>query len=371
MRLSRGVGFGAFALAAVWLAACSGGGGTSAPGTSPLAAGIASASPNASAVAAGSASPGAAASPSPAAPVTATPTPAAAPSASPSAGPSVAALPVVGGCQVLPADNPWNADVSGYPLSPNSAKYLAEMNPLGTTRLHPDFGSNAAYGIPYNVVDLTPPAFTPIAFLAYASESDPGPYPIPSSPAIEAGSDRHMLIVDSANCTLYETYDTKLASGGWTADAGAIWPLDSDALRTEGWTSADAAGLPILPGLVRYDETSAGAIHHALRFTMSRTARGHIHPATHDAPTSSDAYAPPMGLRIRLAASFDLTPYTGESLAVLTALKRYGALLADNGSDFYISGASDARWNDTDLNQLKNVPASAFEVVDTGPVITP
>ncbi len=352
-------------LVALCLAACSGGGGPSAPGTSPLpTAGSASAAPGASPTA----TPAVTTSPSPAG---GTPTSTVAPSAAPSTAPSVAALPVVGGCQVLPADNPWNADVSGYPLSPNSAKYLAEMNPSGTTHLHPDFGSNPAYGIPYNVVNIGPPNFTPIAFLAYASESDPGPYPIPSSPAIEAGSDRHMLIVDSANCTLYETYDTKLASGGWTADAGAIWPLDSDALRTEGWTSADAAGLPILPGLVRYDETAAGAIRHALGFTMSRTARGHIHPATHDAPTSSDAYAPPMGLRIRLAASFDLTPYTGESLAVLTALKRYGAFLADNGSDFYISGASDARWNDTDLNQIKSVPASAFEVVDTGPVITP
>ncbi len=353
------------ALAALCLAACSGGGGTSAPGTSPL---PTAGSASGTAVASPTATPAATTSPSPAGGM---PSSTAAPSSAPSSVPSAAALPVVGGCQVLPADNPWNADVSGYPLSPNSAKYLAEMNPSGTTRLHPDFGSNGAYGIPYNVVGIGAPNFTPIAFLAYASESDPGPYPIPSSPAIEAGSDRHMLIVDSANCTLYETYDTKLASGGWTADAGAIWPLDSDALRTEGWTSADAAGLPILPGLVRYDETAAGAIHHALRFTMSRTARGHIHPATHDAATSSDPYAPPMGLRIRLAASFDLTPYTGESLVVLTALKRYGAFLADNGSDFFISGATDARWNDTDLNQIKSVPASAFEVVETGPVITP
>jgi hypothetical protein len=370
------------------LSACSGGGGASSPGTSPVptAASVA-ASGSPSPTPAGSlgptASPSGSASPvstpggpasggpstSPTSTPPAIPTPSA--SASPAGTSAPAALPVVGGCVVLPADNPWNTDVSGYPLDPKSGAYLAEMNPRGSTKLHPDFGSNPSYGIPYNVDGLAPAAFTPIAFLAYASESDPGPYPIPSGPAIEAGSDRHMLIVDSANCTLYETFDTKDTSGGWTADAGAVWPLDSDALRTEGWTSADAAGLPILPGLARYDEVAAGAIHHALRFTMSKTAQGHVHPATHDASTSSNPNAPPMGLRIRLAANYDLSGYTGESLVVLQALKRYGAFLADNGSDFYISGATDTRWNDNDLSQIKNVPASAFEVVETGPVITP
>jgi hypothetical protein len=245
------------------------------------------------------------------------------------------------------------------------------MNPGGSTHLHPDFGSNPSYGIPYNVDALTPSQYVPIAFTAYADESDPGPYPIPNAPAIEAGSDAHMLIVDTDDCTDYETFDTQLTASGWTADNGAVWPLDTNKLRPEGWTSADAAGLPILAGLIRYDEVQAGAVNHAIRFTVNDTSRGHIHPATHDAATSSNSNAPPMGLRIRLKASFNTSSFTGNSLIILTAMKKYGLILADNGSNFYFQGSTDTRWNDNDLNQLKSVPASAFEVVNTGPVITP
>jgi hypothetical protein len=272
---------------------------------------------------------------------------------------------------MFPAGNPWNTDISGYALNANSAQYMAEMNPNGSTYLHPDFGSNPTYGIPYNVVAISQANFTPITFTEYASESDPGPYPIPTSPAIEAGSDMHMLILDSDNCTDYETFETQDTSSGWTAANGAVWPLDTNALRPEGWTSADAAGLPILAGLVRYDEVQAGALNHAVRFTMSKTSQGHIHPATHDAATSSAPWAPPMGLRIRLKASYDISSFTGNSLVILTAFKKYGLILADNGSDFFFTGSTNTSWNDNDLNQLKSVPASAFEVVDTGPVITP
>jgi hypothetical protein len=272
---------------------------------------------------------------------------------------------------MFPATNPWNTDISGYPLNANSAQYMAEMNPSTSTYLHPDFGSNPAYGIPYNVVAIAQANFTPITFTQNPSQSNPGPYPIPSSPAIEAGSDMHMLILDTDNCTDYETFDTLDTPSGWTAANGAVWPLDTNALRPEGWTSADAAGLPILAGLVRYDEVRAGALNHAVRFTMSNTSQGHIHPATHDAPTSSAPWAPPMGLRIRLKASYDISGFTGNSLVILTAFKKYGLILADNGSDFYFTGSTNTSWNDNDLNQLKSVPASAFEVVDTGPVITP
>jgi hypothetical protein len=277
--------------------------------------------------------------------------------------------PEVGGCRMFPANNPWNTDISKYPVDPHSAQYMAEMTSYGATHLHPDFGATPGYGIPYNVVDMPVSAYVPIKFLWYPTESDPGPYPIPASPRIEAGSDAHMLIVNSKTCVLYETYATAHTKSGWTAGNGAKWPLDTNALRPEYWTSADAAGLPILAGLVRYDEVTAGAVEHAIRFTMGRTAHAHIHPATHDAGTSDDAYAPPMGLRLRLKASFNTAPYHGEALVILTAMKRYGLILADNGSNFFFTGATDSRWDDDSLNTLKAVPASAFEVVHTGSII--
>jgi len=294
-----------------------------------------------------------------------TPTPAA---SSPPALPAAAAM--LGSCRAFPADNPWNTDISSYPVDPNSANYLNEMNPSGSIDLHPDFGSNPTYGIPINIVSIVPANFTPITFTGYPSESDPGPYPIPASPAIESGSDMHMLIVDNDNCKLYETFATTGSSAaGWTASNGALFDLSSDALRPEGWTSADAAGLPIAAGLVRFSEVQAGAINHAVRFTLPKTTAGHIHPATHDAETSSDQWAAPMGLRLRLKASYNLSGFHGESLVVLTALKRYGMILADNGSPFYITGETNTGWDDNDLDQMKTVPGSAFEVVTTGAVL--
>jgi len=360
MRYIRRTGAALSLLGVVLVVACSGGGsapgsgsGSGSPTVAPSSGATVTPTPRAS---------GATASPSP----TPTPVPTGAASATPAAG-----VPQIGGCQMFPASNPWNTDISGYPVNANSANYMAEMNPNGSTHLHPDFGSDPSYGIPYNVVAIAQANFTPITFTEYASESDPGPYPIPSSPAIEAGSDMHMLILDTDNCTDYETYLTADTSSGWTAANGAVWPLNTNALRPEGWTSADAAGLPILAGLVRYDEVQAGALNHAVRFTMNHTSQGHIHPATHDAATSSAQWAPPMGLRIRLKASYDISGFTGNSLVILTAFKKYGLILADNGSDFYFTGSTNTSWNDNDLNQLKNVPASAFEVVNTGPVITP
>jgi len=272
---------------------------------------------------------------------------------------------------VFPADNPWNTDISSAPVDPNSATYLAAMN-ASTGFLHPDFGSNPAYGIPYTSVGAGQP-LVPMTF-DYATESDPGPYPIPANAPVEGGAgatgDRHVLVVDSSTCKLYELYAAQYVGPGWHAGSGAVFDLSSNALRPDYWTSADAAGLPILAGLARYDEAAqTGEIDHALRFTMRRTQRAFIHPATHYASSSADPALPPMGLRVRLKASYDLSRFTGASRAVLVALQRYGMIVADNGSDWYVSGATDSRWNDTELDQLKSVPAGAFEVVQAGPII--
>jgi hypothetical protein len=268
---------------------------------------------------------------------------------------------------VFPADNPWNQDVSTLPVHPNSAGYIAYINASGATLVHPDFGSNPSYGIPYSVV---PESQRPVAITydAYGGESDPGPFPIPLTAPVEGGSDRHVLVVQSGTCLLYELGVGRAGSNGWTANVGVRWDLSSNALRTLGWTSADAAGLPIFPGLARYDEVSAGRVEHALRFTVSRTQRGYVLPATHFASSDTNTNAPPMGLRFRLRADFDRSGYTGESRVILDALARYGMIVADNGSNWFISGATDTRWDDDDLEQLKRVPGTAFEVVDTGPV---
>ncbi|MEX2229931.1 MAG: hypothetical protein WEB13_09885 [Dehalococcoidia bacterium] len=283
----------------------------------------------------------------------------------------VSAARQIAGCPLFPDDNPWAVDISGYPVHPRSAAYTAAIRGSGGIQfLHADFGENPDYGIPYVVVPAGQPG-VPVSF-DYADESDPGPYPIPPDAPVEAGSDRHVLVVQRGACRLYELFDAQrdAATGGWHAGSGAVFDLRSNALRPDGWTSADAAGLPILAGLVRIDEVRAGAIHHALRFTLSRTQRGFIHPATHFASAITDPDVPPMGLRLRLRADFDLTPFHGDALVILTALKRYGMLLADNGSNWFISGATDPGWNDDDLNQLKSVPGSAFEAVETGAVIT-
>jgi hypothetical protein len=273
--------------------------------------------------------------------------------------------PVIGGCPVFPANNAWNRDVSRDPVDPRSAQYIASINSRGRRFLHADFGGGGEYGIPYRVVPQNQRR-VPIRFTDYGDESDPGPYPIPLNAPVERGSDRHVLVVQRGTCRLFELFNAFRSGSGWAASSGAVFNLRSNRLRPAGYTSGDAAGLPILPGLARYDEVRAGAIRHALRFTVSRSQRGYVHPARHFASSSTDPSLPPMGLRLRLKRSFNARAYRGQARVVLEALKRYGMIVADNGSDWFITGASDRRWNDEDLNQLKRVPGSAFEVVRHG-----
>jgi hypothetical protein len=270
------------------------------------------------------------------------------------------------GCPVFPADNAWNENVSKLPVDPRSAAYVASIG--AAIDLHADFGSEPAYGIPYTVVGAAQP-LVPIHFTAYGDQSDPGPYPIPADAPVEQGSDRHVIVVQNGTCKLFELYDAQPDGAGWDAASGAVFDLRSDRLRPDGWTSADAAGLPIFAGLVRYDEVASGRIDHALRFTVPRTQAGFIHPATHAASSSTDPDLPPMGLRLRLKASFPLGSFHGQALVILRALKTYGMIVADNGSSWYISGASDPRFDDDDLDQLKAVPGSAFEAVRTGAIV--
>jgi hypothetical protein len=285
--------------------------------------------------------------------------------------PDPGAGPSIGGCQTLPADNPWNQKVTGLAVRSDSARFISSISASGKTNLHPDFGGDGAYGIPYAVVPAGQ-AKVPINYTAYGDESDPGPFPIPGNAPVEGApatdGDRHVLVVQQGSCHLYELGRAFWQGNHWDADVGVNWDLGSNALRPAGWTSADAAGLPILPGLVRYDEVAAGHIDHAVRFTVHDSQRGYILPATHYASSSTNAALPPMGLRLRLKASFSLAGYHGESLVILQALKTYGMIVADNGSSWYVSGAADPRWNDDDLGQLKGVPGSAFEAVDTGAV---
>jgi hypothetical protein len=267
---------------------------------------------------------------------------------------------------MFPPDNPWNQDISAAPIHPRSAAYIDSIG--ADIALHADFGSNPEYGIPFI---MAPPATprVPIEFVEYGDESDPGPYPIPPDAPVEFGSDHHMLVLASGECKLYELYHAQRAANGWQAGSGAIFDLSSNALRPDSWTSADAAGLPILPGLVRYDEVQSGSIRHALRFTVETTSRGYIHPATHFASDDEDPNRPPMGLRLRLRADYDIARFTGAARVILEALQRYGLIVADNGSNWFISGATDPRWNDEDLDQLKTVPGSAFEAVYTGDIL--
>jgi hypothetical protein len=272
------------------------------------------------------------------------------------------------GCPILPAGNPLNQEITRARVDPSSAAYIASIGLAG--HLHPDFGTEPEYGIPFTVVGPHQPR-VPITFTEYGEESNPGPYPVPANAAVEGAGeegDRHVLVLQRGSCRLYELYGASRDGGGWQAASGAVFNLRSNALRPEGWTSADAAGLPILPLLARYADVHSGRIDHALRVTVTRTQRGYIHPATHYASSSSDPSLPPMGLRLRLKASYSLAGFHGESLVILQALKRYGLIVADNGSSWYITGAPDPRWNDEDLEQLKLVPGSAFEAVDTGPI---
>lgn len=279
----------------------------------------------------------------------------------------------LGGKRVFPADNPWNQDISELPADPNSD---ALIRSIGLDKhLHPDFGTvyqGAPVGIPYVVVPGTQPK-VPIRF-QYADESDPGPYPIPPDAPIEGGpkseGDRHVLVIDRDRWKLYELFAAYPKGKGWSAASGAIFDLNSNALRPAGWTSADAAGLPVFPGLVRYDEViEQGAIRHALRFTCRRTRRAYVHPARHFASRLTDSDLPPMGMRVRLKASYDISNFPPTARVILMALKRYGMFLADNGSDWFLSGAPDQHWDGEELATLKQVKGRDFEVVRMGRVV--
>jgi hypothetical protein len=280
--------------------------------------------------------------------------------------------PTLAGCPMLPSDNIWNTPVDSLPVASQSSTYV---NAIGATKYtHADFGSGIwdgfPIGIPYNVVTASQPV-TSVTF-TYADESDLGPYPIPATPLIEGdpsdpNGDRHLLIVDTSACKLYELYAADHSTGQWQAGSGAIFDLNSNALRTAGWTSADAAGLPILPGLARYDEVAAGAINHALRFTALGTNGKYIWPARHETPGAShnSSSLPPMGQRFRLKASVDISGFDPKVQVILVALKKYGMILADNGSAWYISGVPDPGWDNTALHQLdQHLPGSDFEAVD-------
>ncbi len=276
-----------------------------------------------------------------------------------------APLPAAPHCPIFPADNTWNRDISALPVAANSTTLIES---IGASRpLHPDFSRAGSYGIPFNVVRSTQRKVR-VSF-QYASESNRGPYPLPLRPRIENGGDRHILIVDRDACRLYELFDARKVRGRWRAGSGAIFNLRSNALRPAGWTSADAAGLPIFPGLARAHEVKAGVIDHALRFTAPRTRNTYVFPARHQAG-SNDGALPPMGTRVRLKASVDISRFGPQSRVILTALKRYGMILADNGSPWFVTGAPSTGWNDDDLRALHQLTGADFEVIDPA-AITP
>jgi hypothetical protein len=265
----------------------------------------------------------------------------------------------------------WNTDISSAPVDSNSNSIIT--NWVGSVNLHPDWGTDPTYGIPYVVVNGSQ-SLVNVNLGAYSGESDPGPMPVPASAPIEGGSsstgDRHVLVLDNGNCFLYELYNSSVNSNGtWNADSTAVWDLLGNEQRPYTWTSADAAGLPVFPGLVRYDEVAAGKIQHAFRFTLPKTSAAFTPPASHWAATSSDPTAPPMGMRLRLKSSYDISGFDTQMQVVLAAMKTYGLILADNGSALFVTGASDSRWG-SDLESLKTVPASAFEVVQMNPIYT-
>jgi len=269
----------------------------------------------------------------------------------------------------LPTEAAWNQDISKAPRDPRSSAYIAYIDSHGGDHLHPDFGSPRAYGFPYSVVS-TGQRQLPVHYTAYGDESDPGPFPVPPRTPVEGGNgsggDRHVLVVDRSACMLFELYRAFYVAKPrphWNADSGTEWDLRSGARRPDGWTSADAAGLPIFPGLVRFDEVAAGHLDHAIRVTLESTRNAWVHPASHCAGDTSSLSAPPMGLRLRLKAGYGLGGFSGPAKTIALAMKRYGLIVADNGSNWYFSGSSDRRWDDDNLNQLKRIPGSAFEVV--------
>jgi hypothetical protein len=272
-------------------------------------------------------------------------------------------------CPVFPARNYWHAPVDRLPLEARSDDWLSVMQPIAS--LHPDFGPSygeqaVPYGIPVTVVDGGPRVRVTFD---YADESDQVRYPLSRATRIEGGwnadGDRHAIVVDARTCLLYETWNTRIRDGRWTAGSGAVWDLRSNRLRPDGWTSADAAGLPILPGLLRYDEVMAGHVDHAIRFTTPITRRAYVWPARHQAGATDDPRYPPMGARFRLASVYDVSSYSPQAQVVLRAMKEYGLVLADNGSAWYFQGTADRRWPPRLIEELKRIPASAFEAVDT------
>jgi hypothetical protein len=280
------------------------------------------------------------------------------------------------GRQLFPPDNPWNQDISNAPVDPHSRQIIETT--VSGAQLHPDFGTvyqGAPNGIPYIVVAGSQP-MVPINLTSYASESDHGPYPVPRNAPIEGGAnsngDRHVLVVDRDNWKLYEMFSAfPNPDGSWRAASGAIFDLKSNALRPEGWTSSDAAGLPIFPGLVRYDEVfEQREIKHALRFTVKKTRRAYVYPARHYASSETNPFLPPMGMRVRLKASYDMTQFSPANRVILRALQKYGMIVADNGGNWFLSGAPDMRWSDEDLSKLKIVKAADFEVVRMDRIVT-
>jgi hypothetical protein len=296
---------------------------------------------------------------------------------------AVGPYPDLGDCPVFPAppaktranapslanEAAWNQDIAKAPVAPNSAATIAYIDSNGGNLLHPDFGSPREYGFPYAVVNAGRRKL-PIHYTAYGDESDPGPFPVPAGAPVEGGNgsdgDRHVLVVDRSSCTLYELYRAFAKHDGgahWNADSGTRWDLRSSARRPDSWTSADAAGLPIFPGLVRYDEVAAGHLNHAIRVTFDSTRNAWVHPASHCAGDTSDPNAPAMGARLRLKAGYGLGGFSGGAKVIAEALEHYGMIVADNGSNWYFSGSSDRRWDDENLDQLKRIPGSAFQVV--------
>ncbi len=278
----------------------------------------------------------------------------------------------------FPADNAWNTDISAMPVDPNSNNIIAFIGVAA--QLHPDFGAGlyngSKIGIPYQVEDTTTQPKIPIKIVAYKAESDPGPMPVPPDALIEGypnpgDGDRHVLVLDRNDCWLYELYRSFTRNGAWKADSTAIWDMTSNEQRPYTWTSADAAGLPIFPGLVRYDEVLAGTINHAIRVTVPVTRQAFTPPASHWASSNANPNAPPMGMRMRLKPGFDISGFPPNDQILLTALKQYGVIVADNGGVMFMSGAPDERWNNSELDQLKTLTASDFEVVLMGPVYTP
>jgi hypothetical protein len=289
----------------------------------------------------------------------------------------------LGSCTVFPAppaslsprapslatEAAWNQKIAKAPRAADSAKVIAYIDAHGGDAIHPDFGSPRAYGFPYAVVGAGAKQL-PIHYTAYGSESSPGPFPVPPNAPVEGGADaegdRHVLVVDKSTCKLYELYDASYSGKPkphWDAEGGVEWNLRSAALRPDGWTSADAAGLPIFPGLVHYEEAAAGHVDHAIRVTMDSTRNAWVHPASHCAGDTDSGAAPPMGLRLRLKAGYPLGGMGTAARAIAVAMKEYGLIVADNGSNWYISGTSDRRWDDEELEPLKQIPGSAFEVV--------